>query len=367
MAGSNVALANCPTPLTLPTASAANSVTFGDGVSYSLPILGLNVQSSPGQISSCIVPMTGSGGTQINQNVPGSDDAYQSPGGTKPDNSYFRTGDPTFTPDPGSSFGSFTGQTDHTWDIQISALESFLNGNDMVIYFNHNQTNSGSTIDQNLFIWAQIALVDTTGAHATQYFYITSVPNSTGLSNFGDPGGDPTAYTGPQTPATCTYPTASDAACSFPKGGIGTGTGSGDASFMVDAQGQVCLDGPVGVGQPVPCSGPHVATVNENLGANNVANAVVFPEINKILDSANNGGYNVIQADIRMGCNSATITGGVCPAGSVLNNGFEQIFIGQLTPTPGPPSGGAPEPATLALVGVGLFGAGFFRNRRRQA
>jgi hypothetical protein len=357
--------ASCPSPITLPTATASNSVTFGDGISYSLPILGLNVQSSPGQIQDCIVVMTGSNGTQINQNAKGIDDAYQSPGGSKvADNGWFRTGDPLATPDPGSSFGSFTGQTDHTWDIQISALESFLNGNDMVIYFNHNQTNSGSTIDQNLFIWAQLALVDTTGAHATQYFYITSVPNSTGLSNFGNPGGNPSAYTGPQTPATCTYPTGTDAGCTFPHGGIGTGTGSGDATFMVNAQGQVCLNGPVGVGQPVPCSGPHVATVNENLGANQVANAVVFPEINAILDSAGNGGYNVIQADIRMGCNPATITGGVCPPGSPLNNGFEQIFIGQLNPTPGPPGGGVPEPATLALVSLGLLGATVVRRRR---
>jgi hypothetical protein len=376
--GSNVALANCPTPITLPTASATNSVTFGDGISYSLPILGLNVQSSPGQISDCIVVATGASGVPVNTNFPLMDNAYATPSGTG-GSPWFRTGQ-TVSPDPGGP-GQFPGDTANSWDTTLSALHTFLNGNDLVVYFNHNQTNSGSTIDQNLFIWAQIALVNTndpTGA-STKYFYLTSVPNLTGLQNFGQPGGDPLAYTGPQSPITCSYPEGPDTGCGMvgPLGGIGTGIGSGDARFMVDAQGHVCLNGPVGSGVPVPCDGsggPVVAVVNENLGANNVANAVVFPEINAILNMPGFGGFTALQATIVMGCNPLTITTGdptsptaPCPNGAELNNGFEQIFIGQLTPTPGPPGGGIPEPATLALVGVALLGGGFVRTRRRQS
>jgi hypothetical protein len=136
---------------------------------------------------------------------------------------------------------------------------------------------------------------------------------------------------------------------------------------MVRALGQVCLNGPVGIGTPVPCDGSGgavVATVNHNLGANEVANAIVFPEINTILGLPNFGGYDLLSADIRMGCNPATITGGVCPAGSILNNGFEQIFIGQLSTTPGPP-GIIPEPGTLALLGLGLLAAGLGGVKRR--
>jgi hypothetical protein len=293
------------------------------------------------------------------------DNAYATPNGSN-SNPYFRTGDPTNSPDPGQ-VSPFVGDTPTTWDTRLSALSSYLAGNDMVVYFNHNQINSGASTNQDLFIWAQIALVDDAGVLPTLYFYVTSVPNSTGLQNFGAPGGDPLLYTGPQTAATCTYPTGPDSPCTFPHGGAGTGTGSGDATFMVRAFGQICLNGPVGVGSIIPCDGsggPVIASINQNLGANEAADAVVFPEINAILRAGGFNGYDSLSADIRMGCNAATITGGTCSPGSVINNGFEQIFISRLSPTQGPPSGGAPEPATLALVGVAMLGGVFSRRRK---
>ena len=134
----------CTGLLTLPTATASNSVTFGDGISYSLPILGLDVQSSPGQIDDCIVIATGSSGSPINTNFAGMDNAYQTPNGTGGP-TYFRTGDATSGPDP-TQVAPFTGDQPNTWDTTLSALSTFLNGQDMVVYFNHNQTNSGSTI-----------------------------------------------------------------------------------------------------------------------------------------------------------------------------------------------------------------------------
>src|SRR5882724_12276236 len=75
------ALWACPT-VNLPVATAANSVTFGDAVSYSLPILGIDVPSTPGQISDCIVVATGSSGNHVTQNAVGIDDAYATPSGT---------------------------------------------------------------------------------------------------------------------------------------------------------------------------------------------------------------------------------------------------------------------------------------------
>ena len=358
---SNAVMAGCPGVLTLPGREAA--VTFGDGVAYSLPALGLSVQSSPGQIDDCIVVATGAGGTGVTTNFAGMNDAYATPNGTGGP-PYFRTGDPTSAPDPGGG-GPFVGDTPNTWDTRLSALSSYLAGNDMVVYFNHNQINSGASTNQDLFIWAQIALVDDAGLLPTLYFYVTSVPNSTGLQNFGAPGGDPLLYTGPQTPATCTYPTGPDSPCTFPHGGAGTGTGSGDATYMVRAFGRVCLNGPVGAGSPIPCDGsggPVIASVNQNLGANEAADAIVFPEINAILRAGGFNGYDSLSADIRMGCNAATITGGTCVPGSVINNGYEQIFIGRLSPTQGPP--GIPEPATLALVAVAMLGGAFSRRRK---
>ena len=360
---SNAVMAACPGVLTLPTASGTNSVTFGDGIAYSLPVLGLDVQSSPGQTDDCVVVATGSSGGPVTTNFAGKDNAYATPSGTN-SNPYSRTGEPISSPDPGH-VSPFTGDSPNAWDTRLSALNTFLAGNDMVVYSNHNQTNSRSAVDQDLFIWAQIALVDDAGVLPTLYYYFASVPNSTGQNSYGAPDGNPAAYTGPQTAATCTYPTGADSPCTFPRGGVGKGTGSGDATFMVQARGQACLNGPVGVGTPIPCDGsggPVIATVNETLGADQAANAVVFPEINTILRAGGFNGYDSLSADIRMGCNAATITGGVCSPGSVLNNGFEQIFIGRLAPTQGPP--GIPEPATLALVGVAMLGAVFSRRRK---
>src|SRR5205085_5075795 len=176
--------------------------------SYSLPILGIDVPSSPGQIQDCIVIATVSGGQNLNQNPVGADNAYPTPNGTG-GLPYFSTGDPSTQPSPN---GSFAGQTNYTWDISVSALRSYLGGKNMIIAFNHNQTNSGSTIDQNLAIWAQVTLKNSSTGAAV-YFYASSVNNGTGIQNFGVPGGDPTAFTGTQAPAATAqgaYPVGSD-------------------------------------------------------------------------------------------------------------------------------------------------------------
>jgi hypothetical protein len=371
----NAQAAACPGTLTLPVANLGNTVSFGDALVYSLPVLGLDVPSTPGHIQDCIVIGTGANGAPVNENSPdptksGIDNAYQIPGNS----TFFRTGDPGWSPDPdinkkGPWKAEFTGDQISTWDITAAALKGFLAGNDMVVYFNHNQTNSGSSIDQNIAIWAQIRLWDGTSSDpdSGQFFYVTSTFGLPGLPNFGLAGDQTGFYTGPQQAADCTYPTGADSPCSFPSGDLLT-TGLaplGSARYMVDAQGKICLNGPVGVGTPVPCSGPHVAEVNENLGADHVANAIVFPEINTLLAAGFNG---VISVDLRMGCNSAVRTAGTCPAGFEMNNGYEQVFIARLEPERcvGEGCAGVPEPGILALLGLGLFAAGLGRIRRRK-
>ena len=90
----------CPSPINLPN-PATSTVQYGDAQSYALPLLGISVQSSPGQISDCPVIATGTDGNPTTTNVAGMDNAYETPSGTG-GLPYFRTGDPLSSPDPGS-------------------------------------------------------------------------------------------------------------------------------------------------------------------------------------------------------------------------------------------------------------------------
>ena len=339
------AFAGCPTGVDL--TGNTNFVQFGDGLSFSLPILGLNVQSSPGQINDCLVVTSGSGGAVQENSLPGlADNAYDNLQGSQ--FPYFRTGSAINNVDPGGG-GQFTGDTAATWDVRLSALTSFLNGGVPVFYFNHNQTNSGGTIDQDLFVWAQVILRDDAGT-VTAIYNFQAVPNLVG-PNFGVPGGDPGTFTA---------------------GGVVDGAVVPTSDY-VRARGQICLGGDGSPGNPiVPCDGsgdPVGATYNQNLGADNVANAIIFPELNAFL-VAGAGGATVMQIDFRMGCNSAeadsTYLGGgpgICPLGSVLNNGFEQLFLSTEAPNP-PPE--IPEPGTVAIFGLGLAAMGAFLRRRKN-
>lgn len=337
-------------------------VTYGDANSYSLMLNALTwnyyqgggtgpgnpfyVPSSPGVIQDLIVPATGANGKPVTTNFPGMDNAYPTPNDTA-GTVFFTTNKSAYTlpisgvsaPTDPSPTGGW--DTTNTWDTSLAALGSFLgSGNTPVFFFNNNQTNSGSAADQNLAVWAQITL---TGTGKTPiYFDLTNLNSQYTTPGGGVLNGDPTSYTS-----------------------TGAGPIAGDNSHTdyVLSGGQICT---TLAGAIVPCGDPTAAfTVNNNLGANQAAYAIVVPELNQYLLMANFGGYDALHLDMRFGCDPLT-TGynqrstGNC-LGRSINNGYEQVFIaassgGEIT---------VPEPGTLALIGLGLAGLGLGRRKAR--
>lgn len=196
-----------------------------------------------------------------------------------------------------------------TWDANVGALVSFLDGGNPLFLFNNNETNT----DQNLAIWAKLWLTDSNGDLYGRYLYLSnegraygSVPAPAQLS------GDATLYN----PGNLAAPAI----------GFDAGPPTSIPTDYVMSGGQVCLDADLPGNPVVACSSPTAdETFNHNLGANQVAYVAEVPLLNTYLQQLVTAGANLNQysmhLELWLGCDPR-ISQVTC-ANLKIDNGYE--------------------------------------------
>jgi len=333
--------------------------TYGDTNVYSMPYQALTydaffgggtgpgnpyyVPSTPGAIKDLVVIYTGSDGAGVTTNVAGFDDAYGAPNGKKDD--YATTSGINVSSVPADK-PEIANSSQVTWDASLLAMKSFLAGGDAVFLFNNNDTNE----DQNLAIWAKVWVTKGDGTMSGTYLYLSNMNQQYGFQ--------PAPKFGPGTTTAWDH-----------QAGSPLEPRVDDASGLTDyvqSGGTVCFNGALPP-QPVACNDPSaVTTINHNLGANQVAYAGRIPVLDGYFDDLfklSDGalGEYTFHMDLRLGCDPRWTD---C-ANKKIDNGYEQLFLASTNTLVIDPHNGLPEPGTLLLIGLGMFGLAAARRRNQ--
>lgn len=308
-----------------------STYALGDFYSYLLPVLAYQynpahtgpgnpyyVDSTPGAIKNLIVIATGANGDGVETNPDFIDNAYDSSTDSKSTtfsttntfSGYDTKHDPGIKVNGPSEEGYDVGSNQFsTWDADVSALRTFLGGQKALFMFNHNEENSGSALEQTLYVWGQLVLTSDNPTLNPDIILDLTYNNDLGQTPL--PGVKPEDYVNTE--------------------GFGYVNDAVTKLDWVTSPGQITI-----LSQ----------TINMNLGANQAAYAAYSPDLQAILDNKSSP-YTHLHGLFLM---------------KDIDNGYEQLYlmggeVGTVIPTP-----------SAAALGMGLLSMlGGFRLIKRRS